>query len=306
MPSPERKWPPDPEDVVVSDADFAFEEDWGIVSGNINFVNALRHECVYVEEISSDAMRSYNVDYYLAQVNNGGFSQFLYNSKWSPAIVASVREGLLAIGAAEHLKLFEEAVAIVERIGPEDLQKFIGGWYGDTLDICAELDATCTSRFYELDKSERLTRLNAAWLRSLPALRVATLDEIKAEVERRGAALPYREERKRKRLEDEPRYKKLMRALSRKAGHEFVQVTTGRPSRGPDGKIVTTWHFLTDKGVHYLVETGSKAIMYDKKTKRPVVAISTREGFGSGLRHALSQVMAGVGFGAKKGPRSPG
>lgn len=47
-----------------------------VVCSNVTIVNALFDQLVHVEEIAPDALLSYYVDYYLAEVCNGGFSRF--------------------------------------------------------------------------------------------------------------------------------------------------------------------------------------------------------------------------------------
>src|SRR5215510_6523910 len=103
--------------VIVSDQSFASTDPYDIISSNIEFVNALFGEHLRADEIAPDALRSYYVDYYLAQVNNGGFSQFVYNSHWSPLMNGYIREGLAAMKAAGHLALFNESAALVDRLG---------------------------------------------------------------------------------------------------------------------------------------------------------------------------------------------
>jgi len=255
--------------VIVSRESFASAEPYDIVDSNISFVNALFAEYLRAEEISPDALRSYYADYYLAQVNNGGFSQFVYNSGWSPAVVDLVREGLAAMKAGQHLKLFNESVAILDRMGPDKLEAFLASEYFGTNKERDTLNAH-NHRFNELSKTEDLIALNSAWLRSLSNLRVVTADEMRAEVERRAAALPDREERKRAALENEPRYMKLMRALSLKAGQVFSYATAGDPTHQYNGKRVQAWHFITDKGHHYMVDADGKAVMFDGATKKPV------------------------------------
>lgn len=92
-----------PEAVVVSDTSFRSNDAFEIVESNVSFLNALFSEYLTLGEVSADALRSYNVDYYLAQVNNGGFSQFVYNSRWDPQLIASVRGGMQAMKASRHL-----------------------------------------------------------------------------------------------------------------------------------------------------------------------------------------------------------
>jgi len=258
--------------VVVSDQSFASTEPFDIVSSNIEFVNALFGEHLRADEIAPDGLRSYYIDYYLAQVNNGGFSQFVYNSHWSPLMNGFIREGLAAIKAQGHLALFDESAALVERLGPDRLQTFLESEYFGTNAERDALDAN-NDRFYDLSEAEDLLALNAAWLRGLPGLKVMAADEIKAEVARRGAALPDREARRRAALEAEPRYMKLIRALSAKAGHELSHVTAGDPTHQHNGQRVLAWHFITDKGHHYMVDAEGKAVMFNGTTKAVVTEI---------------------------------
>jgi hypothetical protein len=240
-----------------------------IVGSNVKFVSALMAEHLRPDEISRDALLSYYVDYYLAEVENGGFSQFVYNSRWEPATIGFVIEGLGAIKAEQHLKLFNESAAIIDRMGPEKLKAFLDSKYSGSNEERDALDEHNT-RFYDLSQSENLLELNAGWLRSRPALRGMTLREMGAEVERRAAALPDREARKKAALEAEPRATKLMRALAAKAGQALAFATGGDPTQEYKGKKVPAWHFMTDKGRFYMIDTGGKAIMFDAGTNEPV------------------------------------
>ena len=258
--------------VIVSNQSVASADPSDIVYSNIEFVNALFGEHLRADEIAPDALRSYYVDYYLAQVNNGGFSQFVYNSHWSPLMNAFIREGLLAMKAVGHLALFNNSAALVDRLGADGLQTLLeSDYFGDNPERDSLDDNN--DRFNELSDTEDLIALNAAWLRSLPGLKVKTADEIKAEIARRAAALPDRAERVRAALENEPRYLKLIRALIAKAGHELSRVTAGDPTHQHNGQRVLAWHFLTDKGHHYMVDADGKAVMFNGTTKEAVTEI---------------------------------
>ena len=258
--------------VIVSDQSFASTDPYDIISSNVELVNALFGEHLTADEIAPDALRSYYVDYYLAQVENGGFSQFVYNSHWSPLMNGFIREGLAAMKAVRHLALFNESAALVEDMEADRLQTFFESEYFDTNPTRDALDAN-NERFYALSESEDLVALNAAWLRSLPNVKVETADEIRAEVARRGAALPDREERVRAALANEPRYMKLIRALCGAAGHELSHVTAGDPTHEHNGKRVLAWHFITDKGHHYMVDADGKAVLFNGTTKELVTEI---------------------------------
>jgi hypothetical protein len=258
--------------VIVSDQSVASADPYDIVYSNIEFVNALFGEHLKADEIAPDALRSYYVDYYLAQVNNGGFSQFVYNSHWSALMNGFIRDGLVAMKAVGHLALFNESAALVDRLGADGLQAFLESEYFDDNAERDSLDAN-NDRFSELSETEDLIALNAAWLRSLQELKVKTADEIKAEIARRGAALPDREERVRAALESEPRYMKLIRALIAEAGQELSRVTGGDPTHEHNGTRVLAWHFLTDKGHHYMVDADGKAVMFNGTTKEMVTEV---------------------------------
>jgi hypothetical protein len=259
--------------VVVSDQSYASNEPYDLVESNVLFVNALFEQHLRADEIAPDALRSYYVDYYVAQVNNGGFSQFVYNSGWSPSLIGMVRDGLSAMKAAEHLKLFEKSADIVRQMEPDRLQAFLRGKYFGTNAERDALDAN-DDRFFDLSKTDDLIAINAAWLRGLPGLRVMTPEQMQAEVERRAAALPDREQRRRAALENEPHYMKLIRALSLKAGHAFLHVTAGDPTHRHNGKRVLAWHFITDRGHHYMVEADGRAVMFDGTTNKPIAEIN--------------------------------
>ena len=115
--------------VVVSKEAFESEDAWDITYSNMTFVAALLGEHFTRAELSQNALRSYYVNSYLGEVQNGGFSQFVYNCDWDPDTVRFVREGLQAMEAAKHLELFNQSAAIVNRLGPDDMEKFFESEY---------------------------------------------------------------------------------------------------------------------------------------------------------------------------------
>jgi hypothetical protein len=239
------------------------DSDYDIVQSNIDFINHLSRQYYKIDEISQDALRSYEVDYYLAQMLNGGFAQFVKNSNWMPATVRLVREGLLAIGATGHLKLFEEGVTLVGSLGDASLRIFFATNsqnYAQSPEraVLAAID----KRFYELDKRESLRALNRVWLRTHPNLVQASLEQIDAEIQRRAGLVPDRAERIALVEANEPRFLKLIRALVAKSGQQLQRVTAGDPSRDFEGAKTTAWYFLTDQGVFHMVDAGGKAIMF--------------------------------------------
>ena len=248
--------------IVVLEASVTHDDPGEIVGSNVWFVNALLEDYLTADEVAPDSLRSYYVDYYLAQVNNGGFSQFVYNSRWSPLVVRLIREGMRAMGAKRHLKVFEQGAKLVEAFGPDRLQAYFDSeYFGENADR-DELNAP-NVEFSAAEEAEDLLALNAAWLRKHPKLcPLPTEEEMRREARRRGEAIPDRERRVAEARANEPRYMKLIRSLCNRAGHELRRVTAGDPTRVHEGTRTVAWHFITDKGHHHMVEADGKAIMF--------------------------------------------
>ena len=66
-----------PTAIVVSRDSFDSDDAYALIQSNISFINAQLDQWLRPDEIAADAMCSYYVDFYVAQVNNGGFAQFV-------------------------------------------------------------------------------------------------------------------------------------------------------------------------------------------------------------------------------------
>src|SRR5262245_17223458 len=72
---------------VLTESDVASGDNWTVVSANVEFVNALMGHRVFIDSMQPETVMSYYVDFYLAQVNNGGHEQLVRNSyvgRWVP------------------------------------------------------------------------------------------------------------------------------------------------------------------------------------------------------------------------------
>ena len=262
---------------VVSKAAWASDDPMGIIQSNIDFLNALFGEHLWAEEVPADALRSYYVDYWLAQLNNGGCSQFIYNTQWNKQVVSLVREGLEAMGATEHLSIFERSAEQVTGMAPDALEAYFASEYFGDNPTRDKLNAP-NDAFFALEKMDPLLVKNAAWLRARPELVVLSADELQAEARRRGAALPDRAIREAAALAAEPRYMKLIRLLCEHAGQALEQVTTADPKRIHDGEPTVAYHFITDKGHHHMIDLGDRALMFHgDSTTDPVFQLGESE-----------------------------
>lgn len=261
-----------PKTIVVSVESLNSDNPNHIVDSNISFVNALFEEYLPPDEVPVDALRSYYVDYYLTQVENGGFSQFVFNSRWDSKVVQLVEDGLRLMNANQHTLSFQQNAVLVRQLGPDGLKDFLQSEYFDENPERDALDRN-NSLFFELSKEEDLVVLNAAWLKSLPNVIALEKDEIAEEIKRRAALVPDREQRAAAARAGEPRYMKLIRALSERAGQTLSHITAGDPTHMHAGQRTLAWHFITDNGHHYMVEADRKSLMFNGETHELIMEI---------------------------------
>lgn len=172
------------------------------------------------------------------------------------------------MGAVEHLALFDQAAKHVDALGADGLQRYLGGeYFGDNedRDSLSGLD----ERFFDLNRRVRLMELNAAWLRGHEALVVLPMPDLEAKQEELIARIPDLDVRKAAAREAEPSYVKNIRRLCEVAGQELVAVTAGHVIRYrrrkfpfPRSEDAFAWFFVTDKGVHYMVEIQGRVYMH--------------------------------------------
>lgn len=165
--------------IIVSDKSYKSPDFYDIVYSNITVVNLLREEGVEDDLIHPDSLISYYIDYYLAQNNNGGFSQFVYNSGWNEALNAIIELGLESIGAVEHLKFFRTQKQVVESLSQEELNSFFESDYFGKNEIRDKLK---NDAYFDID--ENLVDLNGKWLKHHSDLKVLTIDDMFKEIEK--------------------------------------------------------------------------------------------------------------------------
>lgn len=262
--------------VIVAQDAFESDDPYEIVQSNIDFLNDQFEAYLTEEEVSKNALRSYYVDYFLAQFENGGFSQFVYNSRWGDC-VQYITDGFAAIGAIGHLEVFENAARqMMELPGIDGLKKFLQSDYFDE-NIERDILNKFNDEFEALSESENLIELNAQWLRGLPDLVVLSPEEMSKEIQLRSEAISNREERIVAALAAEPRSMKLIRLLCDRAGQTLDRVTAGDPTFHYQGQNIIAWHFLTNHGHFHMADIGEKAIMFKGHTDEVVSEIEVPE-----------------------------
>ncbi|NOT70822.1 MAG: DUF4375 domain-containing protein [Hyphomicrobium sp.] len=131
-----------------------------------DYVNPMIYSACYTQdEIPSNAIIAYHVDYYLAQVANGGHGQFLHNCQMSARIISDVAKGLSAIGPEAFAEIFRDLVAFMKNSERAEAAAAKSG-FGELDPKISALD----KRFLALDCYQTLRPAIGRWIKSLPEL----------------------------------------------------------------------------------------------------------------------------------------
>jgi len=249
------------------------------VQANVGIVDAMHTALLHADEMSPVAVRSYYVDFYLAQALEGGFAQYAFMTMDRTATDTLIREGMAAMGAAEHLDLFNRSAASFDGLSAEDAEHYLDGAVDDTVDTpdavvrMEELDG----EFEELLERENITALNAAWLRGQADLLVLDDEEVGPYIQRLAAGIPDLAERQAQAdaeaLEDAPDFEVVIRELCSTAGHTLVRITMGDPNYLHHGVKTLAWHFSTNQGDFLMVEEDDEAFMINPESQEIVAAV---------------------------------
>lgn len=221
------------------------------------------------EDFPEEALLTHAVSVYVGQVNNGGHWQFAVNTRLDPVLTDRVARGLRRIGAAEHIRIFEAAMALMP--APAGLPGVLAlDEY--TRRKPAGLDALDTA-FYR-------TELQGVWdglatmLRDSGLLRPVPSREWQARVSALIAAHPNYAER---RAEADARlraergrdpYYVVAEALCRAAGISFQRINGISPHRGNGILLV---YLSTSAGGRIMEVRGDRAtLLLDENTPTSV------------------------------------
>jgi hypothetical protein len=227
------------DNIVISSESFASDDKYDIIYSNISYIDKLTQKKIDPEIISDDALKSYFVDCYLAQIKNGSFSVFIYSFYHKKELVKYIREGLEEINAVENLKLFNQAIESRHQNNFQNLDK----------------------KFRKLQKKENLIELNHLWLINHPKLLIIKESEFESSI------LSLKKESK-----EEPKYIRTIKKLCKIAKEEYLKITAG----DPNNIYNKSWYFQTVSGYFYMIEKDGKATMFNSYTKEEVASIVTQ------------------------------
>ncbi len=242
------------------------DDEYSVILQNINNVNEYLGTLAKEEEILDDCLYSYYVDYYLAQVNNGGISQFIYNTNWNEKVVNYVKNGLQEMKATQNLKLFNGIIEIINTSLTKELLDTLlqeDYWWDAEINPFKDLLDKLDDNFFALKKTEDLIKINSQWLKNNPKLQLVTEAEFKDILVDVKNRIPNLQERLQELANKQPRYVKLIVKLCQQAEHKLERITAGDPSHKYNGQQVLAWHFLTNKGHLYMLDFEEYAVMFD-------------------------------------------
>lgn len=162
-----------------------------LTSAVVDYVNDIQRAGVYTRhELPAAAMQAFNADYYLAQVNNGGHSQFIGNAGSLLATAcADARAGLEAMGAHAQQRILTEMMAWLKANPAEAAAQNGFSVRATRLD---ELD----KQFYAAERQTPMTPLAARWIAGWPELRVIAADQYRAAIDQIAQLNPYLTQRR--------------------------------------------------------------------------------------------------------------
>jgi hypothetical protein len=217
-----------------------------LVRAASSFTEAMQNFALFLPgEFAQEALWSFHVEYYRAQVSDGGHAQYVLNSNWAPISVRCCAFGLKSMVADPHLDLLTQLIKLKRPDARAAKKLAVASGFRDVAAAIRDLDR----RFAELEKSEPLTARHRTWLKSQRKLKIVDAAEMREQLNSIAAANPLRAERQaeteRARLAHEaadPAFQ-AVRSLCDMAGLQFgglgqesmASVRSAWPE-GPDGR----------------------------------------------------------------------
>lgn len=278
--------------ILVSETAFRSEDAAELVAEVVRFVNRMMQQGAYLrEELPHSAFLSYHVDYYLAQVSNGGHGQFVGNSRWHELTIRDIEEGLRLMQAAPYVEIFQDLKKLIEADPARARAIAEGGGFGKIDPAIEALDA----RYFAQDAYKVLTPANANWLRGLPEVKVIPDADYPRQLETLIKSNPKRSQRvaERNRAALRTKLTDPLHVAARMLCFEarrlpVLSIPAGDPGAvAPDGRRTTGWGVNTPTGHHTLfifddIAQLCERFLADGSKVTPAVMAATREALSQG------------------------
>jgi hypothetical protein len=260
-------------------------------------------------EMPTKVINVSRVNYLVGAVLNGGFLLFVNNSQWDKSFVNGVRSGLAAIGASEHLAVFEGAARLIDQAYEKS------GGNLDTEKLKAAIERLESEHLTNVKLSRRLgwrvddgwrwgdrwqcaQILSARYIAGWRGVRRVPSGAYPAALDRLAAAIPDLAARRRMREDARPWEKKAIDRLVAQAFFSDIWYTAFS-TREHNGRKVWCWNFTVGKtpgqGHHQAIFVDGEAIMFKGNSDKIVARMPTPEGApGSGVARNEPQLEPGT------------
>jgi hypothetical protein len=261
------------------------------------FAYDLSRRHVRDDEMPPKVINVSRVNFFVGEVLNGGFLQFVHNSKWDRSFVAGVRGGLTAIGAKEHLAVFEGASRLID-------EAYASGGKLDTGKFNATVTQLERKHFSNLkltwrtgwivgnswtwgERWQSAQILSARYIEKWQGVQHLPRADYEAALDRIAARIPDLAARRQKSEDARPWEKNVIDRLVAQAFLSDIWYTAFS-TREYNGKTVWCWNFTVGKtpgqGHHQTIFVDGKAIMFKGNTDQIVAQRPTPEASpGSGV-----------------------
>jgi len=251
------------------------------------FAHGLWERHVRDDEMPPEVINVSRVNYFVGQILNGHFLQFVQNSRWNRDFVGGVRSGLAAIGASEHLAVFDGGARLINQAyetggGQLERDKFEAAF--DQLEREHLSDAKLSSRLNRRvddswkwgDRWQCLQLLSARYIAGWRHVRRVPAADYPAALDKLAARIPDLAARRQAREDARPWEKKAIDRLVAQAGLDHVWYT-GFSAREHNGRKVWCWNFTVGttpgQGHHQAIFVDGEAIMFAGRTDEIVARL---------------------------------
>ncbi len=257
-------------DILLNGELYKTDDPYDQIYAMIDYVNTLTGATSWtaggfykIDELPAEALASYFVDYYDAQVQQGGLSGFIIATAWNESTNAYIRQGLEKMGADQHLALFLELDITIAAVSHEIEELFIEDFHGDN-PVKKAVDLLM-ARYQEISESESLTLLNAHYIEKLSSKKVLSPRQLwQLAIDALLEKVPDRESRAKADYENLSPQMKSIIAVCKEAGQTLITYHDFKIDDF-EGNELFTHEITTDQGKHLVVFAKSDILLCDEK-----------------------------------------
>lgn len=262
---------PPMQEIYLTPEAFTSEDAHAAIQVTIDINNYLMEQAGHTPaEIPEAAMQAYAVDYYRAQVLNGGHGQFIGNCRNQPVTQDMCRSGLAAMEAGPYLLLLEQMQLFMAHNARRAEAMPMGGGFVEIDQVMQALD----EKFFALNEKLPLQDIVSPWLKAQPNVVVLPEDEIEKRIMARAlhpviVARAAAIEADRQERESSDPMISLAQKLCLAVGREWQAWDAVIPVNEMDGKIYeNVWSMRTNKGKAFMAafSPGKAALFCHKQT----------------------------------------